>query len=319
MKRPNQLVGKPLNYPAGVAARYAKSLTAQTRMMAKAAEGQIVQLFEDQFKYGDIADSARILTDHLMQAFAAQFDALANRLPRTFAAEVDKSSYVALRNSMSDIVKDPMVNVIRLPPPLYDRDRLPVPVRGGRRGGSSGNGGGDEPPDEPRNLREEAKKFTLSMQDVPQSVKDTLNAVVAENVALIRNIPQEYMTQVQGAVMRSITTGNGLADLQPFLKKREVITKRRAELIAIDQTRKAFSALNTIRMKEAGVQEFKWLHSHGGQYPRKLHLKLNNTVHRLDDPPVIDDRTGERGMPGMLISCRCRACVVLTFGKKAAQ
>jgi hypothetical protein len=35
---------------------------------------------------------------------------------------------------------------------------------------------------------------------------------VTENVGLIKSIPTQYLGGVQGAVMRSITTGNGMQD-----------------------------------------------------------------------------------------------------------
>lgn len=144
-------------------------------------------------------------------------------------------------------------------------------------------------------------------------MKDILNATITENVGLIKSIPQEYLQAVQGAVMRSITTGNGLADLVPFLQKHKDITYRRAHLIALDQNRKAMSNLSAGRMKGLGLKKFEWRHTGGSAEPRKLHQSYDGKIFSFEDLPVIDERTGERGLPSQAINCRCRLVSVISF------
>lgn len=155
--------------------------------------------------------------------------------------------------------------------------------------------------------------ITLKTDILTGDLKNILTAGIAENVSLIKSIPSEYFTQVQGAVMRSITTGQGLADLVPFLQKQGDITLRRARIIARDQTHKVFSDINFARMNKIGIQEYEWLHSAGSQKPRRLHQTMSGKIYRLDDPPIIDERTGQRGKPGDLINCRCRAVPIVKF------
>jgi SPP1 gp7 family putative phage head morphogenesis protein len=158
--------------------------------------------------------------------------------------------------------------------------------------------------------------LTLKTDILTGELKDILTATIAENVSLIKSISSEYLTQVESAVYRSITTGNGLQDLVPFLHKQQGVTLNRARIIARDQTRKAFSNLNFARMEKIGIQEYEWLHSAGGQKPRKLHQRMSGNIYRFDTPPVIDEKTGQRGKPGDLINCRCRAVPVIKFDEK---
>lgn len=162
-------------------------------------------------------------------------------------------------------------------------------------------------------LKQISSGLSIKTNVITGDIKEILNASIQENVGLIKSISSEYLTQVQGAVMRSITTGNGLADLQPFLEKQEGITLRRARVIARDQTRKAYTNLNFARMDKAGIQKYEWLHSAGGQKPRKLHQSMSGKIYSIDKPPVIDEKTGQRGKPGDLINCRCRALPVVEF------
>lgn len=171
-----------------------------------------------------------------------------------------------------------------------------------------------------QSLKEVSGGVTLKTDVISGAVADVVKASIKQNVALIKSIPREYFLEIEGEVMRSIQTGRGMADLQPFLEKRYGITKRRAALIARDQTSKATAAINRARMQGLGVKKFKWLHSMGGKEPRPLHKNvLNGNVYSFDDPPVIDERTGEKGFPGQLINCRCRMVPVIEFKAEGVE
>ncbi len=162
-------------------------------------------------------------------------------------------------------------------------------------------------------LKELSGGLTLKTDILTGPLNDVISATVSENVSLIKSIASQYLDGVQGAVMRSITTGNGLADLVPFLQNHKGITLRRARIIAYDQTRKAYNNINKGRMEKLGLEEYKWLHSAGGQHPRELHESYSGKIFRFDNPPIIDKRTGERGIPGQAINCRCRMVPVIRF------
>lgn len=168
-------------------------------------------------------------------------------------------------------------------------------------------------------LKQLSGGLTLDTSFLTATLKTIRAASITENVSLIKSIASEYLTGVEGALMRSITTGNGLADLVPYLKAHKGITARRAHLIAHDQTRKVFNVINTSRMKKIGVKQFEWLHSGGGQHPRRLHQQMSGKVYSLESPPVIQEAKGKtpevRGIPGQLINCRCRMMPIIDFGE----
>lgn len=166
-------------------------------------------------------------------------------------------------------------------------------------------------------LRDIAGNITLKTDVLTSGpVAETITASVAENVALIKSIPQKFLEGVQGEVMRSITSGNGLAQLEPYIKQHEGVTKRRAKNIALDQTRKAYNAINKARMQGLGVGKFEWIHTGGSQKPRQDHIDMSGNIYSFDDPPVIDERTGERGIPGQAPNCRCTMRPILDFGEE---
>lgn len=142
-------------------------------------------------------------------------------------------------------------------------------------------------------------KYTLT-----SGMRDIMAATVAENVSLIRSISQQYHTEVQGMVMRSVTAGRDLSQLSKDLRKRYGITQRRANLISLDQNNKATAALMRVRQTDMGLEEGIWLHSHAGKEPRKTHLRNHGKKFDLRtgwyDP---DPRVKRHILPGELIRC----------------
>lgn len=170
-------------------------------------------------------------------------------------------------------------------------------------------------------LKELSGGLSLRTSIIDNPLRNVITASVAENVALIKSIPSQYMLDVQGAVMRSITTGNGLQDLIPQLDKYADETKNRAKNIALDQTRKVYNNMNRDRMKALGVKRYEWIHSGGSVHPRPLHQEYNGRIFSFDKPPIIDERTGERGIPGQAINCRCtmRPVIEISEGEEYAD
>jgi len=147
------------------------------------------------------------------------------------------------------------------------------------------------------------------------ALNEITKASVAENVSLIKSIASEYLQKVEGAVMRSITTGNGLQDLVPALEQYEGQTHRRAKNIALDQTRKVYNSVNKGRMEALGIGKFMWHHSGGGAHPREDHVDMDGEIYSFEELPIIDPRSGERGIPGQAPNCRCTMSPVFDFSK----
>lgn len=166
-----------------------------------------------------------------------------------------------------------------------------------------------------RSLKDISKDLTIKPTE---QLKQTIDAAAQEAAGLIRRVPVDYLPMVQGDTMRSITTGNGLEDLVPALEKRNVKVKNWATNVAKDQTRKIYNNVNKVRMQDAGIKKFEWIHSGGSNKPRPLHIDaapggLNGGIFSFNDLPIIDDSTGERGIPGQLPYCGCTMRPIIEF------
>jgi SPP1 gp7 family putative phage head morphogenesis protein len=132
---------------------------------------------------------------------------------------------------------------------------------------------------------------------------------IPEMIGLVETLPT--VTDAEGNV--KIASGNKLAsDIFDVLRKelpetiekdQEQKLKRRAALIARDQTQKVFNALDAARGKDSGFVWYIWSAS-GGDNPdnrvRDTHRAHNGKVFHIDFPP---EDTGE---PGHDVQCRCR-------------
>lgn len=148
---------------------------------------------------------------------------------------------------------------------------------------------------------------------IPASLKQSIQASISENVDLIKSLPTKYLTELKGDLDRVITgSGSSMAYIQEQIArnmiKRNGQIERRAQLIASDQVSKIYADMNDTRLQNAGVTEFIWRHNGSSKEPRPLHKNvLNGKVFSYKNPPIIDDRTGVRGLPGQLINCKCSA------------
>lgn len=151
--------------------------------------------------------------------------------------------------------------------------------------------------------------FTVQFK-MTAAANDVLQATIAEQVALIRSIPREYLTQVQGAVMRSVTQGRDLGSLATELREQHGVTKRRAALISRDQNNKSTAAITRVRQQELGITQAIWLHSAGGKTPRPTHVAMNGQTYDVAKG-MFDPAEKKWIWPGELINCRCVARAVI--------
>jgi SPP1 gp7 family putative phage head morphogenesis protein len=150
-------------------------------------------------------------------------------------------------------------------------------------------------------LRESLRKHGFTVRFKPtRAMNDAAQAVAAENVALIKSIPEQYLKSVEGAVMRSAQTGRDLKSLVDELTQIEGITRRRAKLIARTQNNQATAAMTRVRMLEAGITQAIWVHTGAGRTFRPAHVAMSGRRYSIADGADVEGR-----WPGVAINCHC--------------
>ncbi len=143
-----------------------------------------------------------------------------------------------------------------------------------------------------------------------RAMRENFNATRAQNVALIKSIPEQYLKNVEGAVMRSVQAGRDMGPLAKELQKNYGVTKKRAALIARTQNNLASGSMNKVRQIELGVTKAKWRHSGGGKEPRPTHVANNGKLYDVKKG-WFDPHEKKWIFPGQLINCRCVSISVI--------
>lgn len=133
----------------------------------------------------------------------------------------------------------------------------------------------------------------------PSSIRDAMAVAVQNNVALIKNIPDQYLEKLQAAIYESFAEGLRYEELAKEIERIGGVTESRAELIARDQVGKLNSDFNRVRQTDLGIEEYEWSTS-GDERVRDEHADLDGQTFRWDDPP-------SDGHPGEAVNCRCVA------------
>ena len=274
-KRDVSLKGKPLNYNVSLELRYRRSINSLVQRMLKETTEGIEELFmRKSFK-----------SFFKVKKEAAVFDASPTEQLQKRIAALSKK-FTRVFSSKAVLLSDKMLEETKKSSAVSLKTSLKA-LSGG---------------------------LALNTSIIPEGMETQAEALIEENVNLITSIPEKYFKDITGDVMRSISTGAGLADLRPQIQKRSGQTRRRSAMIARDQTRKAYSVINRTRMQDLGIVEFEWIHSGGARHPRKYHQQASGKTYRFDDLPFKGVEGFTDGQyPGLPINCGCKARPVLNF------
>lgn len=147
--------------------------------------------------------------------------------------------------------------------------------------------------------------FDIPMQ-LTAAQRTIMDVKVADNVSLIKSIPSQYFTKIEGDVSRGFLAGRDLEAIASELRDTGESTVKRAALIARDQSNKLTAHMNSARQNELGIRYAYWKHSTAGKEPRKTHVRASKE-HWIYDTQVGIDFGDAFGfvLPGVAINCRC--------------
>ena len=150
-----------------------------------------------------------------------------------------------------------------------------------------------------------AAGFTVRFQP-SRSLNTVTEALVSWNTGLIKSIPRQYLEEVRGIVTSGVSMGRDLHYIARELDKRYDITRRRAAMIARDQSDKVTQAILRTRDEQMGVTEGIWVHLPGAHSSRPTHKAMNGVKFKLSEG-LYDDAKGVKRhvLPGELPNCRC--------------
>lgn len=107
-----------------------------------------------------------------------------------------------------------------------------------------------------------------------------------------------------------ILAGYRAESLEDMIAKEKNISQKKAKFLARQETKLLVAEYRKNRYKEMGVTRYRWS-AVMDERTRELHRELNGKIFSWDEPPIIDQHTGERGNPSEAYNCRCIAIPVV--------
>lgn len=158
---------------------------------------------------------------------------------------------------------------------------------------------------------------TLEQKKIPV-IDATLSPKQAETIAKEYALNMQYWvknwTEKEIKIMRQeiqeMGIGTSPKSISKYFQNRWGIAQRKADFLARNETRILTNTYKAAKYQESGFTHFRWVTNMDGR-ERKLHAEHNNKVYQFDDPPVIDERTGQKGLPGQTYNCRCNLIPVI--------
>ena len=143
-----------------------------------------------------------------------------------------------------------------------------------------------------------------------------MQAVVSENLALIKSIPEHVLKDMQITLSQGIISGNQ-KELIKSLKRIKGMSKDRAVFIARDQMHKAAESFKQVQNVALGIEYYEWLTADDERVSDGIggHKQNNHRIFKYGSNEAIISYSSKRGMyygkPGDRPNCRCIAVGVI--------
>ena len=119
--------------------------------------------------------------------------------------------------------------------------------------------------------------------------------------------------QMRKDVADMIQKGVRIDEVEQYFEKHWKIAKDKARFLAFNESHLASSVIQATQYKKLGCTQFKWGRSTAIE-KRKLHKEYYGKIFDFDNPPIIDEKLGIRGLPKQIWNCQCQMlCVAPTI------
>lgn len=145
-----------------------------------------------------------------------------------------------------------------------------------------------------------------------------MDEFAAENVRLIKSIPEQYFDKLQGVVSRGLQEGAMTRDVAGEIRELYGVTSKRSQLIARDQIGSLNGMISQSRQIAAGIGAYKWSTSRDSRV-RESHTDREGRYYAwpgsgmagkiINGKTVLTLFNGKP--PGMEIDCRCVALPII--------
>lgn len=161
---------------------------------------------------------------------------------------------------------------------------------------------------------EDLKNVGIVLDVTPELSQDIINDYTNNLNIGIKNWSGNQTERLRGMVEKNILSGYNRLELIDQISVEYGVSMDKARFLARQETTLLTSTVRDSRYQGAGIKKYRWSATGGKQgdgTTRELHRKLHGNEFFYSSPPIIDERTGQRGNPGKAFGCRCAAIPLL--------
>ncbi len=145
---------------------------------------------------------------------------------------------------------------------------------------------------------------------------EAFRAIVSQNAALIRSVPQELAERLTKKMAKGQIQGKRVAELMKEIQREfPYLSATAARRIARTETSKASTAITRVRAETAGLSWYVWCTSEDARV-RTSHAKMDGVICSWKDPPSPEELVHETSYghyhAGEIFNCRCYAAPLVS-------
>lgn len=158
-----------------------------------------------------------------------------------------------------------------------------------------------------RQVKKNVRSINLIVPELTEEQKEEIAREYTNNMKFyIKDWEEKKIPEMRAKVQQLTLAGYRADTVADLIEKEYNIGKNKAKFLAQNETSIMLAEYKKVTYQEMGFDKFVWRTIIDGK-ERKLHEKLNGTTWKWNDPPVIDERTLQKGLPGETYNCRCQA------------
>lgn len=157
-------------------------------------------------------------------------------------------------------------------------------------------------------IQKTVKHLNIIEPDLSEQQKQQIAKAYTNNIQqyMIKDFAKDRIPLLRQKIMEATLQGYRLDKVEKILQQEFGFTANKARFLAFNETNIMLAEFKRARYQAMGFEKFVW-QTRADSRVRDLHQHLNGTVWRYDNPPVVDERTGQKGLPGETFNCRCEA------------
>jgi hypothetical protein len=126
----------------------------------------------------------------------------------------------------------------------------------------------------------------------------------------VKNWEAKNIIKMREDVLSMVQKGARVPEIEKYFLKRWKIAGDKAYFLAKNESHLASSVIQKTQYEKLGSNRFKWGRS-SAKEKRELHKEYYGKTFYFDDPPIIDEKLGIKGLPRQIWNCLCHMEIVV--------